>query len=194
MTLSRSVSLTIFGGLALLMFLSRFQPIEHFLEIPDASWAVFFIGGFYLAAFTRWALPLLMLEAVLIDWFAVTAMGVSNFCITPSYWFLVPTHAVMWFGGTWLRRHAREDARGLLWLVASALVCTTLAYAISNGGFYWFGGRYPEPNLAQYAERFLAYYRWFLLVPCAYIAAAAFVHVGLRRALGAPVDQRAPHD
>lgn len=187
MKLSRSASLTLLGGLVLLMFLSRFQPIEHFLEIPDASWAVFFIGGFYLSASTRWAFPLLMLEAVLIDWFAVTFMGVSNFCITPSYWFLIPTHAVMWFGGTWLHRRAGENTRGLLLLVASALVATTLAYALSNGGFYWFGGRYPDPNLAQYVERFFMYYGWFLLVPCAYIAAAAFVHLGVRRALRAPV-------
>lgn len=191
---SRSASFLILGGLALLMFASRFQPIEHFLELPDASWAVFFIGGFYLSAMTRWAFPLLMVEAVLIDGWATQFMGVSDFCITPAYLFLVPTHALMWFGGHWLRRNAGENLRGLLLLAASALLSTTLAYAVSNGGFYWFGGRYPDPNVAQYVERFFAYYRWFLIVPCAYIAAAAFVHVGVVFGLRARVDEKSPRD
>lgn len=190
MTPSRSASLWILAGLALLMFTSRFQPIEHFFEIPDASWAIFFIGGFYLSGMTRLAFPLLMLETVLIDWWATQFMGVSDFCITPAYLFLVPTHAVMWYGGHWLRKHARENLGDLPLLAASAFLSTTLAYALSNGGFYWFGGRYPDPNVAQYVERFLAYYRWFLIVPCASIAAAAVVHMGVMFGLRAKVEQK----
>ena len=169
LTLPRQALLLILGGLALLMLITRFQPIEHFLELPDASWAVFFIAGFYLASMAR--------------------MGVSNFCVTPAYWFLVPTYAAMWLGGHCLRRYANQNWRGLVMLATSAFIATTLAYVISNGGFYWFGGRYPEPNLAQYLERFTQYYRWFLLVPCAYIGAAALVHVSLQRAFGAPISE-----
>jgi hypothetical protein len=178
-TPSRQVSNLILAGLVLLLLISRFQPVEHFLEIPDASWAVFFIAGFYLSRQVRWVFPLLLVEAVLIDWAATTFAGVSDFCITPSYVSIVPVSAVMWFGGHWLRRHADEDLQGLLALAGSAVLATTLAYAISNGGFYWFGGRYPDPNWTQFVDRFFHYYRWFLLVPCAYIAAAAVVHAGI---------------
>lgn len=189
LTLPRQASLLILGGLALLMLITRFQPIEHFLELPDASWAVFFIAGFYLASMARWAFPLLIVLSVAIDWVAIQYMGVSNFCVTPAYWFLVPTYAAMWLGGHCLRRYASQNWRGMVMLATSAFIATTLAYVISNGGFYWFGGRYPEPNLAQYLERFTQYYRWFLLVPCAYIGAAALVHVSLRRAFGAPISE-----
>ena len=168
LTLPRQALLLILGGLALLMLITRFQPIEHFLELPDASWAVFFIAGFYLASMARWAFPLLIVLSVAIDWVAIQYMGVSNFC---------------------LRRYANQNWRGLVMLATSAFIATTLAYVISNGGFYWFGGRYPEPNLAQYLERFTQYYRWFLLVPCAYIGAAALVHVSLQRAFGAPISE-----
>lgn len=191
-TLSRQALLLILAGLALLMLITRFQPIDHFLELPDASWAVFFIAGFYLVGMARWAFPLLIALTVAIDNVAIQYMGVSNYCVTPAYWFLVPTHAVMWLGGYWLRGHCSQDWRGLLSLAASAFIATTLAYGISNGGFYWFGGRYPEPNMAQYLERFALYYRWFLLVPCAYIGAAALLHVGLHRAFGAPVSESNP--
>lgn len=182
----------ILGGLALLMAITRAQPVEHFLELPDASWAVFFIAGFYLRdpGTARWAFPLLMLEAVAIDWIATQHLGVSDFCMTPAYWFLLPTHAAMWVGGFLVRRHVQvENAHALIALAVLAFSATTLAYTISNGGFYWFGGRYPDPHMAEYLERFAMYYRWFLLVPCAYIAAAACVHVGVKRALRAPTSE-----
>lgn len=188
MTPSRPLQLTILAGLALLMLATRFH---HFLEVPDASWAIFFIAGFYLKGMARWAFPLLMIEAVLIDWFATQHLGVSDFCLTPAYGFLIPTHAVMWFGGHWLRTRATHNLRGLGWLVLSAFVATSLAFVISNGGFYWFGGRYPTPNLDQYVERFFAYYGYFLLVPCSYIAAAAVAHIGITWGLRTRADQDA---
>ena len=43
--------------LVLLMAATR---VNHFAAIPDASWAVFFIAGFHLRSWTRWAFPLLM--------------------------------------------------------------------------------------------------------------------------------------
>lgn len=180
MTPSRPVQTLILCGLALLMLATRYQPfLQHFVELPDASWAIFFIAGFYLTGMARRAFPLLMLEAVAIDWFATQHLGVSDFCMTPAYWFLIPTHAVLWFGGAWMQRHQKLELRTLASLAFAAFTSVTLAYAISNGGFYWFGGRYPEPHFAQFVERFLVYYRGFLLVPCAYIAAAAVVHIGI---------------
>lgn len=184
---SSPVSWLILGGLALLVLITRAQPVEHFLDLPDASWAAFFIAGFYLRdGVARWAFPLLMLETVAIDWIATQHLGVSDFCLTPAYGFLLPTHAVMWGGGWLLRRHAQVDnAHALLALGVLAFGASTLAFTISNGGFYWFGGRDPDPHVARYVERFAMYYRWFVLVPCAYIAATACVHVGVTRAFRA---------
>lgn len=184
-SLSTRTSWSILGGLALLMLITRAQPVEHFLELPDASWAVFFIAGFYLRdGLARRGFALLMLEAVAIDWIATQHLGVSAYCLTPAYGFLLPAHAVMWAGGALLRRHASEqNGHSLAALAVLAIGATTLAYAISNGSFYWFGGRVASPSAAGYVENFATYVRWFMLVPCAYIAAAACLHVGLTRAL-----------
>src|SRR3546814_5799109 len=54
--------------LVLLMAATRTHVFTHFTPVPDASWAVFFIGGFYLRNWSRWAFPLLMVLAVGIDW------------------------------------------------------------------------------------------------------------------------------
>ncbi|MGQ0502955.1 MAG: hypothetical protein ACT4P0_10180 [Panacagrimonas sp.] len=179
---SRSIRLSLLAGLALLMLATRFH---HFLEVPDASWAIFFAAGFYLAGMTRWAFPLLMVEAVLIDWFATRHLGVTAYCLTPAYAFLVPTHAMLWLGGFWMRRRAGQGARGAACLALSAFVSVSLAFAISNGSFYWLSGVVAAPTFAKYVPHFFDYYAHFLAVPCVYIAAAAVIHVGVTTAVRA---------
>lgn len=44
----------LFLVLALVMAATR---INHFGALPDASWAVFFLAGFYLRGSARWAFP-----------------------------------------------------------------------------------------------------------------------------------------
>ncbi len=176
---ARPAQLCILAGLMLAMALTRFH---HFLPVADASWALFFTGGFYLAATSRWTFPLLMLEAVAIDWLATQKLGVSNYCLTPAYAFLVPTHAVLWLGGRWLRRRATENLHGLAAFAGSVFVAVTLAYAISNASFYWLGGRVAQTSPAHFVERFFVYYRHFLTVPAVYLAIIAAIHLLARRA------------
>lgn len=59
---------------------------------------MFFLAGFYLRAQTRWALPLLILEAVVIDYCAIRYSGVSNYCVTAAYGFILPGYAALWAG------------------------------------------------------------------------------------------------
>lgn len=188
-SLTRPQQYLILAVLAGLMAITRYH---HFVPVPDASWAIFFIGGFYLKGLSRWAFPGLMLEAAVIDYVATSHLGVSAYCMTPAYAFLVPTHAVMWLGGFWLQSRASLDGRGLLALAVSSVVASSLAFTSSNGGFYWFGGRYPTPNLAQYLERFAEYYPHFVAVPCMYIAFAAAIHVALAMSRRSAAD-RAQH-
>ena len=164
----------ILAALMLTMAATRFH---HFLAVPDASWAVFFAGGFYLAGASRWAFPLLMLEAAAIDWIATQQLGVSSYCLTPAYAFLVPTHAVLWLGGRWLRRRATLDVRGLAAFAASALLAISLAYLISNSSFYWLGGRVAPTSLAHFFTRSFVYYPHFLGVTALYLVALGAVQV-----------------
>lgn len=190
MTIAKPRQLAIFAALALLMAATRYH---HFLPVTDASWALFFLGGFYLVGASRWAFPALMIEAVLIDYVTTQHLGVSDFCITPAYAFLIPTHAVLWFGGWWLQARQRLDLRGLALLAGSVFVSVSLAYAISNGSFYWLGGRAGAPNWSGYVESFRMYYGHFLSVPSLYIGLAAVLHLLLvwgRRSLGERADRR----
>lgn len=163
-TLQRAIVLSL---LMLLMAATRTHVFTHFTPVPDASWAVFFIGGFYLRAWTRWAFPLLMALAVLIDWFVISGQGIdfwSHYCVSAGYWFLIPAHLAMWMGGLWLSRHYKGASLAALGrLAASLFVATALCHLLAQGSFYWLSDSVAEPTLAgwwkNYSDWFLPYLR-----------------------------------
>jgi hypothetical protein len=163
--------------LAMVMAATRFSPLAGVTHLQDASWAVFFIAGFHLASQWRLAFPALLAEAVLIDYIAIRYLGVSNYCITPAYWFLVPSYAALWMGGSWLRRHYSIDLRGLAWLTGSLVVAVSLCFFISNASFYWIGGRVADRTWDGWLANFSISYWPFLRVSLVYVGVAALVHV-----------------
>ena len=156
--------------LALTMLATRFHHFGDALHLPDASLALFFIAGLGIA--TVWAFPLLIVEACAIDWVATSVGGVSDWCLSPAYWFLLPTYACLWFGGRWYAQRHVYAPRTLLPLTGSVIVTSSLAFIISNAGFYAFSGRFPEMSWSEYAARVAQYYPPYVLIACAYIAAA----------------------
>ena len=103
--------LGIFFALALVMAATRIHHsfLHHFDAVPDASWGVFFLAGFWLRGSARWAFPLLMAEAVLIDYAVITNQGLdfwSHYCVSTAYWFLIPSYFSLWLGGSLLAKHA----------------------------------------------------------------------------------------
>lgn len=86
------VAILIFAGLAFFMAATRFPGLASNLHLQDASWALFFLAGFYLRDHWRWGFPALMALAVVIDLVAIEYFDVSNYCLTVAYWFLVPAY------------------------------------------------------------------------------------------------------
>ncbi len=159
-------------SLAAVMAATRFHHFGDVLHLPDASWALFFLAGFYLSP--AWLLGL-MLEAVAIDVAAVGWMGVSGYCLTPAYAGLQIAHLALWMGG---RRASRLSPGGadLFQLAGIALAATALAFLVSNGSFYWFGGRVADTGMVQFLQTFVDYAPRFLAGTLLYLAAAALVH------------------
>ena len=162
--------------LALVMAATRFPALRNDLHLRDASWAVFFVAGFYLADSGRWAFTALLACAVGIDYIAIRYYGISNYCVTVAYWFLVPSYGALWLGGRWLRRHASMDGAGLLALAASALTATSVCFLLSNGSFYWLGGR-VTPTWQGWMVNLTQWYWPFVSTALAYIAVAALGHI-----------------
>ena len=167
------------GGLLLLaMVLTRGNITAH---LQDASWAIFFMVGFYLrgTVFGRYAFPLFLLVAFVIDLVVIDAQGGTHYCFTPSYPFLIPSYAAMWFAGRWFANNFEENTMGLFKFVGAALVGTVLCFVISNVGFYFFAGKFETMSIAQYAQAISKYLPGYLTTTGLYLGFVALLHLAI---------------
>ena len=166
--------MTIGLALALLMAATRFHHFSAATLLPDASLAVFLLAGFYLR---RWGLfATYIAEAALIDYLAIAYGGVSDWCATPAYVFLVPAYASAWYAGVWYARRFRAEWRTVAPLFGGLLAGISVWFLISNAGFYLFSGYFTDMSWSEYAARVAKYYPPYLWSACAYVALAAIVH------------------
>lgn len=177
-TLQRTLVLSL---LVLLMTATRGHVFSHFTPVPDASWAVFLIGGFYLRAWARWAFPALMALAVVIDYVVITRQGMdflAHYCVSPGYWMLIPAHAAMWAGGHWLRRGYEGASVGALARAAAVVVVATAAcHLFAQGGFYWLSAAVAEPTFAGWAANYGHWFGPYLAGTAIFVALAAIAQV-----------------
>ena len=96
------------GLLLFTLVLTRTHLIQH---VQDASWAVFFLLGFYLRSV--FGLSVFLLAAFVVDLLVIESKGGVSYCFTVSYPFLIPAYASLWFAGRWFANHYSEDLRGL---------------------------------------------------------------------------------
>lgn len=145
-------------ALILLMLATRAHS-NHFgsaITLPDASLAVFFMAGLWYSGMGLFSV--LLLEAALIDYVAISQMGVSDYCISPAYVFLIPTYAALFWGG---RLAARFDAikfTAMFTQLAILISASSVAFLVSNLSFYALSGRFADLNWLQYFERITQYY------------------------------------
>ena len=169
--------------LSLLVLLMAGTRINHFAPVPDASWAVFFIGGFYLRNWTRWAFPLLMGLAVVVDWAVISSQGMSfwqHYCVSAAYWMLIPAYFAMWAGGMLLRRYYRSASLKSLGLLAVTVIgSVALCHLIAQGSFYWISASVAEPSFAGWAKNYSDWLLPYMRSAAMYIGAAALVQVAV---------------
>ncbi|MDD5301157.1 MAG: hypothetical protein PHD65_11775 [Gallionella sp.] len=164
-------------SLVALMAATRMHHFGSALHLPDASLAVFLLAGFFISS------PLLfaglLLEAGALDYVAITQLGVSDWCVTPAYGFLIPTYAVVWFAGRYYARIHQYSLRSLGVFAGIAFAALNVAFVISNGSFYLFSGRYPDMSVAEYGARMAQYYAPYLTGSLLYLACAAALYAAL---------------
>ncbi|MBR9866566.1 MAG: hypothetical protein GYB20_10570 [Oceanospirillales bacterium] len=163
--------------LILLMAVTRghhFASIDH---LPSASWAVFFLAGIYLKPL--WAFPLLILEAFLLDFAAITFGGVSSFCVTPTYIMLVPAYASMWWAGRWYSKRHQEQWHSLRMMFSSLILGTAVCQIISSGSFYFYSGRFTDPTMVEMINRLIKYSPSQFAAVFFYVGFAIAIHLFL---------------
>ena len=188
---ARPVYYSLFTALAASMVATRFHHFGDALHLPDASMAVFFLGGLWLRRHLGFVAFLVL--AVAIDWIAIQAQGKSffeHYCVTPSYAFLLLAYAALWYGGRWYAERLQATPRALLGAFGVGLVAASVSFLISNGAFYWLGGRYEDPNVSQYLSRLWQWGPLFVRTTLSYIAVGLVAYALIARAAGTRTSPR----
>ena len=181
MAMTQNQRLGIFLALALVMAATRVHLSLFHHDVWDASWGIFFLAGFWLRGSVRWAFPLLMAEAVLVDYLVISNQGISfwdHYCVSAAYWFLVPSYLSLWLGGSWLARQKLGlNLRSLSLTTLAVLVSWAACYVISNGSFYWLSNTVPQPrSMAAWFANLGDWYLFFLQTTALYVALGIVLH------------------
>jgi hypothetical protein len=137
--------LLIAAAIAFAMLLTRGSHVLTQISLPDASLALFLLGGLLLK---RWAwFAAFFGLATFIDFGAAALDPVQGFCLTNGYWGLIPSYAALWFGGLWLSKQA--NAFSPLRFAVVSLGATFAAFVLSTQTYYLFSGRFPAQGLVE---------------------------------------------
>jgi hypothetical protein len=137
------------------MWLTRSHEIVSVLKFPDVTLAAFFLAGI----FTRRSFTpaLLLINAALIDYVAIVHGGVSDYCVTPAYVFLIPTYLTLWGCGRWVQLQPVGTWRSLMRSAIALSLGVLGAFFISNASFYAFSGYFREMSALTYATSVVRY-------------------------------------
>jgi len=159
--------------LVIAMLMTRSQHFGSAISLPDASLAVFFLAGIWVAS-KRGSIvvfAVLLLVAGFADQLAFAA-NVSDWCVTAAYGFLIPAYGAMWYGGRWCRNASITSVNGFV-RIAGAVVLSSVAYfVISNLSFFFFSGYFADMGLTEYVARTIKYFPWYLGWASAYVGGA----------------------
>jgi len=136
--------------LAFFMLLTRGSHVLTQVALPDASLAVFLMGGLLLSNHwlgrAAWFVAFFLMATV-IDFGAAALDPVQGFCLTNGYWGLIPSYAAMWLGGVWLSQ--QTDAFKALPFALVTVSTSLVAFVISTQTYYLFSGRFPANGLVE---------------------------------------------
>ena len=158
-----------------LMILTRSHHFASVHNLADTSWAIFFLAGVYLRS--AWPLLGFFILSWALDFSAYTWGGVSDFCITPAYVFLLPAYGSLWLAGHWYARQHRLSWRALMPLSLSVMAGLTVCELFSSGGFYFFSGRFADTSLVEFGERLVKYFPLYIESFAFYLGIAAMIHL-----------------
>lgn len=152
--------LIVSAALAILMVATRLGHFGEFSGPPDASWAVFFLGGLWLRSGLMFSGFFALAFATDL---AAVALGTPTDCFSPAYAFLIPAYGALWFAGSLTDRFASAP------FAVVAAAATT--FGLANLGMYWFAN-VSGVDAGVYAAAVVRYFPHYLIVMSVYVTVA----------------------
>jgi len=139
--------------LALAMAATRVSHFGSSVLLPDASLALFLLGGALLGGWQCFVL--LSLAAFGTDVLSAQTAEEAGWCLTPAYWGLLPTYAVLWFAGRWL---GKQEGPSFVRDAGVSVGAIALAFVISNATWFAFSGTLADMGIIDFSSSVLKYF------------------------------------
>lgn len=140
-------------ALITLLIITRASHFGNASLLPDASIACFFLLG-ALNARIRWML-LAILIAVAIDLIVTRLMIVSDYCMSPGYWGLIPIYGMVWWLGRRIHHWQNPHLKGYF---LQGWLATSLAFIFSNAVWYVFSDKVSLMSIGDFSIAVAKYY------------------------------------
>ena len=138
----KNTKVQIFTFLIFLMLLTRGDHLLTSVSLPDASFALFLIGGMLLKK-PKWFISLFAFSVV-IDLVTLSMSSNNQIPINLGYFGLLPSYGVMWLFGSRI-----ANTKSFLKFAAFGIISTLITFVISTQTYNLLSGIFPDITIKE---------------------------------------------
>jgi hypothetical protein len=138
----RNTRIYLLASLIFLMLLTRGDHILSSISLPDASFAIFLIGGMLLKK-PKWFISLFIFSVV-IDLATLSINSAYQIPINFGYLGLLPSYGIMWFFGLRI-----ANTKSFLRFSAFAVIATLITFVVSTQTYNLLSGTFPDITIKE---------------------------------------------
>jgi len=160
-TIKNYFSLTL---IILFMILTRGAHFLTSVSLPDASFALFLIGGLLLKK-PKWFISLLAVSVV-IDLVTISMNSAYQIPINLGYLGLLPSYGIMWFIGSRI-----ANTKSFIKFTICGVLATLIGFLISTQTYNLLSGTFPDITIKQSMQTGWEYLPQSLIYAMSYLMA-----------------------
>ena len=130
------------SAILFLMVLTRGAHLLTSVSLPDASFALFLVGGILLKK-PKWFISLFILSVV-IDLTTLSNNSSYQIPINFGYWGLLPSYGIMWLFGSRI-----ANTKSFYKFMAFGVISTLITFVISTQTYNLLSGTFPDITIKE---------------------------------------------
>jgi hypothetical protein len=159
MTLNINQKIILLFTLSFFMFLTRGSHFLTEFNLPDMSLILFLSLGFFSSSVLLFTL--LFALCSFIDFGSASLDITKAFCLTDGYWGLIPTYAILFYTGQFLK--GKNLTNNFTLYFSLLVVSITFAFIVSTNTYFLFSGSFENPSLYDSVTHGWNYFPGYLL-------------------------------
>ena len=157
------------SAILFLMALTRGSHLLTSVSLPDASFALFLVGGMILKK-PKWFISLFILSVV-IDLTTLSINSSYQIPINFGYWGLLPSYGIMWLFGSRI-----ANTKSFYKFMAFCVISTLITFVISTQTYNLLSGTFPNITIKESIQTGWEYLPQSLIYTMSYLLAYWGIH------------------